>query len=299
MLHNTPLSAHILTRMPGLPPIEQRVARTILQDMEFALEATADQLATKVGTSRTSVIRTAQALGYDGYQQLRVSLTHELAQRPQQPTEEKDKTFVGHMRTEVESFRSYLHGLTALLDEEDLSSTVSVLATAKRVLVIGNGLSAPVAQTAALRLTSIGRPAEFISEPMGQHISASLLDSDSACLVISGSGSTSLTLRAAVAAQEAGAPIISVTSFSYTALARMSTHILLIPSPDGTFRTELENSSRVAFLLVLEALISLVDEQIGSRSAKARERVVSAIEAAIDKKLPTNQEVSHTLVRKE
>lgn len=290
MPHNTPLSAHILTRMPGLPPIEQRVARAILQDMEFALEATADQLAAKVGTSRTSVIRTAQALGYDGYQQLRVSLTHELAQRPQLPAEEKDETFVGRMRTEVESFRSYLHGLTALLDEEVLSSTVSVLAAAKRVLVIGNGLSAPVAQTAALRLTSIGRPAEFISEPMGQHISASLLDSDSACLVISGSGATTLTLKAATAAQEAGAPIVSVTSFSYTALARMSTHLLLIPSPDGTFRAELENSSRVAFLLVLEAVISLVDAQLGNQSTKAREQVVSAIKAAIDEKSPHEPE---------
>ena len=61
--------------MPSLQPIEQRVAQSILEDMDFVLHATADQLAAKVGTSRTSVIRTAQALGYDGYQQL-LSLIH-------------------------------------------------------------------------------------------------------------------------------------------------------------------------------------------------------------------------------
>ena len=81
MTDSAPLSAHITTRMPSLQPIEQRVAQAILEDMDFVLHATADQLAAKVGTSRTSVIRTAKALGYDGYQQLRVALTQEIAQR--------------------------------------------------------------------------------------------------------------------------------------------------------------------------------------------------------------------------
>lgn len=216
--------------MPSLQPIEQRVAQSILEDMDFVLHATADQLAAKVGTSRTSVIRTAQALGYDGYQQLRVALTQEIAQRPRQ-LPGVDSTYVGRMSAEIASFSNYLHGLTTLLNEKELTTTVESLVGAKRVLIVGNGLSAPLAQTMALRLTSIGRPAEFVGEATGQHIAATQLDSECVCLVVSGSGSTTLTLKAATAAHASGAAIIALTSFTSSPLADLATYTLVIPSP--------------------------------------------------------------------
>lgn len=265
--------------MPSLQPIEQRVAHAILEDMDFVLHATADQLAAKVGTSRTSVIRTAKALGYDGYQQLRVALTQELAQRPRQ-LPDADSTYVGRMAAEIASFSNYVQGLTALLDERELTATVESLVGAKRVLVIGNGLSAPLAHTMALRLTSIGRPAEFVGEAMGQHIAATQLDSDCVCLVVSGSGATTLTLNAATAADTAGATIIALTSFTSSPLAEHADYTLVIPSPDGTFRAELADASRVAFLLVLEALVTLVDSRL--EDSDARSTVLSVLQSAMD-----------------
>lgn len=279
MTDTAPPSAHITTRMPSLQPIEQRVAQAILEDMDFVLHATADQLAAKVGTSRTSVIRTAKALGYDGYQHLRVALTQEIAQRPQ-PLPDADSTHVGRMSAEIASFSNYLHGLTALLNEDELTATVEVLAQARRVLVVGNGLSAPLAQTMALRLTSIGRPAEFVAEAMGQHIAATQLDKDCVCLVVSGSGSTTLTLNAATAAFEAGAKLIALTSFTSSPLAELASYTLVIPSPDGTFRAELQDASRVAFLLVLEALVTLVDSHLDDSAA--RRTVLSVVQSAME-----------------
>ncbi|OFN79878.1 hypothetical protein HMPREF2526_06545 [Corynebacterium sp. HMSC070E08] len=279
MTDTAPPSAHITTRMPSLQPIEQRVAQAILEDMDFVLHATADQLAAKVGTSRTSVIRTAKALGYDGYQQLRVALTQEIAQRPK-PLPDADSTHVGRMSAEIASFSNYLYGLTALLNEDELTATVEVLAQARRVLVVGNGLSAPLAQTMALRLTSIGRPAEFVAEAIGQHIAATQLDKDSVCLVVSGSGSTTLTLNAATAAFEAGAQLIALTSFTSSPLAELASYTLVIPSPDGTFRAELQDASRVAFLLVLEALVTLVDSHLDDSAA--RRTVLSVLQSAME-----------------
>lgn len=279
MTDSAPLSAHITTRMPSLQPIEQRVAQAILEDMDFVLHATADQLAAKVGTSRTSVIRTAKALGYDGYQQLRVALTQEIAQRPTPPAG-ADSTHVGRMSAEIASFSNYLHGLTALLNEDELAATVEAVAQAKRVLLVGNGLSAPLAQTMALRLTSIGRPAEFVAEAMGQHIAATQLDAECVCLVVSGSGSTTLTLKAATAAFEAGAKLIALTSFTSSPLAELASYTLVIPSPDGTFRAELQDASRVAFLLVLEALVTLVDSHLDDSAA--RRTVLSVLHSAME-----------------
>jgi len=52
---------------------------------------------------------------------------------------------------------------------------VLTLALAQRLLVIGNGGSAPVAQDAALRFIMIGRPAEAPADTITQLLSARLL----------------------------------------------------------------------------------------------------------------------------
>ncbi|WP_233200728.1 hypothetical protein [Cryobacterium sp. M15] len=46
------------------------------------------------------------------------------------------------------------------------------ITSANRVLALANGLSAPLASDLAMRLTAIGRPTEFVSDPIGQQISA-------------------------------------------------------------------------------------------------------------------------------
>ena len=72
--------------------------------------------------------------------------------------------------------------------------------TGRRVLVVGNGLSAPLAVDAAARMVGIGRHAEAPLDVISQQVSARQLGAGDALLVISGSGANQSSVRAAEAA---------------------------------------------------------------------------------------------------
>ena len=280
---STPPSMRIATLMPNLQPIERKVAQTIANDIEFAVEATADQIAAAVETSRTSVIRTAKALGYSGYQQLRVALTRELAARPAILSDSDASSARGQLEARCMSFVNSIPGLLSVLDTEALENSIEALARAKRVLIVASGLSGPLAHLTAQRLTGIGRPAVYDFDATGQKISASLLDPDSVCLVISGSGSTHDSLAAARGAAAAGATVIALTSFAHSPLAEIARgYALIVPTADGTFRSELTDTSRAALLLILEILCTLVGQARGEKTNAARRRVLSILESSIE-----------------
>lgn len=280
---NTPPTLRIATLRPNLQPIEQKIADAIVNDVDFAVEATADQIAALVETSRTSVIRTAKALGYSGYQQLRVALTRELATRPTLSSHNDTNSVRGRLESQFAQFATDIHSLTSLLNDEALEASVQALAEARRVLFIATGLSGPLAALATQRLVGIGRPAEFVFDPTSQKIAASLLDSESVCFVISGSGSTHDALAAARVAAAAGATVIALTSFAQSPLAEIAgNYSLVIPTSDGTFRSELEEPSRASLLLFLEALCSLVGDARGDITTESRNRVLSVLMKTIE-----------------
>lgn len=278
----TPPSTRIATLLPSLVPSEQAVAQAVIEDMSEAVEMTADNLAAKVGTSRTTVIRTAKALGYEGYQQLRVALTRELASRPQKSFAPEEASQTGLIKQRFASFADSLSRACLLLDESSLNAAVDGCVHAKRVLVVANGLSGALAQTAVQRLTAIGRPAEYNPDATGQQIAASLLKPSDVCLAISGSGSTHATLAAATAAHKAGAHVITLTSFSASPLARIARTGLVIPTGDGSFRAELEYTSRAAFLLFIELFVDAVSAAAGDQSTEARKTVLAVLAESLE-----------------
>ena len=76
---DAPPTARIQSLAPSLQPGERRVVEAIVADRNATVEHTAQELADAVGVGRTTVIRAAQSLGFEGYPQLRVALAQELA----------------------------------------------------------------------------------------------------------------------------------------------------------------------------------------------------------------------------
>lgn len=278
---NAAPSIRIRSQLPNLQPTEQRVAAVILEDMSWSVEATAGQLAERAGVGRTSVVRTAQALGYEGYQQLRVAMTQELATLVEAPVT-SSASLVVQMQARIDRYAQHLAQLTSLLSEEALEKTLQALVTANRVLVVGNGLSSSLALDFAGRLSGQGRPAEFVADALAEQITARQLDSSSVCLVLSGSGANRLSLESARAAAEAGATVVGVTSFLGSALDELATITLPIPTEDGSFRDELEHTSRVSYQLILELLTEWVASHLQSKNSSAREAVYSIVGKSLE-----------------
>lgn len=270
--------ATIRSLLPSLLPTEQAVAAVLLSRSDDIVELSSQQVADLAGASRATVVRTCQSLGYTGYQQLRVLLARDAGYAPAAPLAAAPPAdAAGIVAATFHAIAAAADGMTALLDRDDLSRSVEVLATAARLVVVGNGLSAPLAQDAAARLGSIGRPAEAPLDVIGQQITARLLTPGDALFAISGSGSSAATVAAARAATTAGATVIALTAFSRSPLTTTSSVSLVVTAPELTFQDELTLASRLPQAILIEGLVAAVTRRLGDAAAVAKNLALDVV----------------------
>lgn len=271
--------ARIQTLLPTLQPSERRVAEVFLARPEWTIEASSSDVGAAAGVSRATVVRACQRLGFTGYPQLRVLLARDLGidrggARGGEPPEGAFRAFY---RTVADS----LDVMTALLDDASVERAVTLLSGARRILVAGNGLSAPVAVEAAMRLTAIGRPADAPLDHLTQQVQARLLGVDEACLIVSGTGSTDTSLRVAEAARAAGAPIVALTAFARSSLAELATVTLVSALRRTSFSDEITRSLRVPQTLLVNALVQAIVARDPDAAAATRARLLEVIGGAL------------------
>ncbi|KTS64672.1 RpiR family transcriptional regulator [Microbacterium testaceum] len=274
MSAEVPVTARIAAVRNSLQPSERRVADLIVDDPDAVIELTAQQIADRVGVGRSSVVRACQTFGYRGYPQLRVALAAERGRRAVAPVAQDGA--LGGIRSAIDRIADDLRAVTSLLDAEGVSDAVAAVVAARRLLVVASGLSAPVATDLAMRLTAVGRPAETVGDPIGQQIAARHLAPEDVCVVISGSGANEASLRAASAARAAGARVIALTSFSASPLTERADLSLVLAS-GGTFRDELEHTSRIAHAVFAEAFVDAVAAVRAGEADLSRSRVLEIL----------------------
>jgi len=269
-----PVTARIAAVRNSLQPSERRVADLIVDEPDAVIELTAQQIADRVGVGRSTVVRACQTFGYRGYPQLRVALAAERGSRTVAPSAQDGA--LGGIRSAIDRIADDLRTVTSLLEADAVSEAVDAVVGARRLLVVASGLSAPVATDLAMRLTAVGRPAETLGDPIGQQIAARHLAAADVCVVISGSGANEASLRAASAARAAGARVIALTSFSASPLTERADLSLVLAS-GGSFRDELEHTSRIAHAVFAEAFVDAVAAARADDSALARSRVLEIL----------------------
>ncbi len=268
--------ARIQTLLPTLQPSERRVAEVFLARPEWTIEASSQEVGDAAGVSRATVVRACQRLGFTGYPQLRVLLARDLGidrGTGGPPT----SAFREFYRTVADS----LDVMTALLDDASVERAVTLLVAARRILVTGNGLSAPVAAEAAMRLTAVGRPAEAPPDHLTQQVQARLLGAGDACLIVSGTGSTEVSLRVAKAARAAGAPVVALTAFARSAIADLATVTLVSGMRQTSFTDEITRSVRVPQTLLVNALVQAVVARDPGAAAATQARLLEIIGGAL------------------
>jgi DNA-binding MurR/RpiR family transcriptional regulator len=105
MIAPTSSSDLIAAVSSDLTPTERRIAEEVLTEPTLLAFGTVSDLANRVGTSRPSIVRFANKLGFDGYTQLqkhvRSDLSHQLA-RPSERIRRGDR-IVPPARTAINS----------------------------------------------------------------------------------------------------------------------------------------------------------------------------------------------------
>jgi 6-phospho-3-hexuloisomerase len=105
-----------------------------------------------------------------------------------------------------------------------LRSLVNTKEKGKKILVVGVGRSGLVARAFAMRLVHLG----FDAHVIGETITPKFVDGD-LCLIISGSGRTSISVAVSEMARKLNVETIIITSYPDSPVGRLATQIVEIP----------------------------------------------------------------------
>ncbi|WP_152353103.1 MurR/RpiR family transcriptional regulator [Brachybacterium subflavum] len=271
------LASRLAAAAPTLGPAEEQVARVLLSHAQELPELSTAQVAELSGTSRASVVRTCQRLGYTGFQQLRVLAVRDAAGERSGAQSAPD-TVIGAARALAEQTVQ----ATDMLEEEPLQGTVADLATARRVLVVAGGLSASVGGALSARLLRLGVTVISPSDPLDAEIAAAALGPEDLCMAISASGVNAQTLRCVRAAAGAGARTIALTAFLGTPLEQAVGRTHITPLPHRHYQDEFHSPSRLAQHALVEALGGALERRLGEGAGAVQDRILEVVSGHVD-----------------
>lgn len=209
-----------------LSPREREVGAYLVDHGEDAAFLSAAEIATRLGTSDATVVRTVKALGYPGLQALRDELIRELRARAT-PAARLERSFeqVGSepasvLEHVVSLQMGFLDEMRRTIAPEAFERAIAALDSATRVVVAGVGPTGALAEYLALRLCRMRRPAVTVTMT-GLRLADELLGlqrGDAVVLVVYEAldRDSASTLERA---NELGLPVVLVTDTLAAALA--------------------------------------------------------------------------------
>jgi len=246
----------------NLSPGQRKVAEYLLQGGIDVLHHTVARIAEAVDVNASTVVRTAQSLGFDGFPELQSALRRQLLRqaRLSQRIEVGSKQLSDELQHEQENGHilktvlrdeiELLLELPAVVPPAVFDKAVDMLDDAKQVFIIGLGASFPIALTFGSFLRYV-RPGTIVLTPGIDPIPAQLAPLEEGDLVFSicFARYTRETLTTMEYGRRNGAKVITVTDTDLSPAAKRADLSLVIP-----YRIRFYGNSIAPFAL-LDALL--------------------------------------------
>lgn len=266
--------------MDTLPTASRKAAQVFLDNAEWAVRASVDDLALRAQVSAPTIVRLCRTLGFSGLTDFKLQLAQSLAVgTPYLHRVVSSTDSVGEMVHKILfSAAAFMTNLEKQIDTAMIESAIEKIAAARRVdcYSVGN-TSTSLANDAQSRFFRLGLISNSYFDAHMQLISAASLGADDVVLAISHVGQMPTLLEAVDLAREQGATVIGMTQPN-SPLARHCTIPLTISIPeDAVVRVGTE--SYFAHLALIEILMVGVGIRRGPDAIEKLKRVREVLQA--------------------
>lgn len=243
---------------PSLSSTERQIARYILSNPNETTTLTIRELAQKTFSSPSSVVRICRAIGFNGYKELRRALILELAALGEHGShKEQDITPQDSLSEIVDKVTrkniQCLRDTQQLLLLDELEKCVDLVEKARTVLLFGMGSSLCVAKDTYLKFLRLDKPCVVNEDWHSQQLQARNATPQDVGIVFSYSGQTYEMIQCIKEMKAGGAPVIAVTRYYPSEVARLADHVLYVAANESLFRNG-AMSSRLSQLNVMDIL---------------------------------------------
>lgn len=211
MPHEPDIVSRISTLFGQLRSAEQKIARVVLDDINFAAHANITELAERAEVSEATITRFARAVNCTNVRDLKLRLAQSLAvgQRFYSDTKIEPSSTHGV----YEAIKTALEHNASLITEPIIRGAIELLSPAKQILILGvGGGSTIMAQEFQYRLFRLGFSATAYSDPMLMRMAAASVDNTHVVVCLSVGGYSPDVQDAMSIAQSYGAKTLGITT---------------------------------------------------------------------------------------
>ena len=236
-------------------PAEKKTAQYILDHLEEVTLLNISQLAKKAHASEASIVRMAKHLGYNGFFQMRLLLSNDVAQK------DSDMLNNAPLLTSEKIFSACanrIRSLSSFISTNDLLCAAKLICEARICHIIGAGNTIPIASDLGFRLQRNGQSCMYSSLPEQYFNNIALGDSSDLVIAISRSGASTQVLKALSLAKKKEMKILVITADPNSQIMDFSDAILQINDTNEMHDQNVRADSHLLELAVNDALIYFI-----------------------------------------
>ena len=236
-------------------PAEKKTAQYILDHLEEVTLLNISQLAKKAHASEASIVRMAKHLGYNGFFQMRLLLSNDVAQK------DSDMLNNAPLLTSEKIFSACanrIRSLSSFISTNDLLCAAKLICEARICHIIGAGNTIPIASDLGFRLQRNGQSCMYSSLPEQYFNNIALGDSSDLVIAISRSGASTQVLKALSLAKKKEMKILVITADPNSQIMDFSDAILQIYDTNEMHDQNVRADSHLLDLAVNDALIYVI-----------------------------------------
>ena len=292
MTELTPVSDHpegsLLHRIDvcyeALRKSERIVADHLRLTSGARLSQSITELGRTLGVSEATISRVSRALGYAGFQDLKLSIAEGAGSRSgfaNIPVEIDESDSLIQTSSNLAMLLSVcLQGTQRLLDGDQMDAVVAALLAARRIVFVGVGGAAAICQEAVHLFSKAGLDAVTYNDGYSQIIAASNLDSTSVMVGVSHTGTTETVTNALRVARDNKCVTIAITSDPESALGQAA-EVTLVTWNSTTPSVPLYGDfieGRISQLFLIDLLYLGVLFKAGPKTSRHLTATASALE---------------------
>jgi RpiR family transcriptional regulator, repressor of rpiB and als operon len=274
------VGAQIRMKLPGLTPLEAKVAADILARKDIDEAMTLRDVAAGSGVSEAMVVKVAKKLGFGGFRDFRQGLVdYYKSDTAALHSEIAPDDTAGQIVQKV--FRTAMQALEetfAILDLAAFARAADYLHRARQRDFYGLGGSAQIARDVSHKFLRIGIRSQVFDDAHMMMMSASLLGPDDVAIAFSHSGSTTAVIDAVELARKNGARTIAVTNYPDSPVAQIVDVVLASTAQNNPLLGE-NATARIAQLNLMDALFVAVAQRDRAAADQNLARTMQAVQS--------------------
>ena len=248
------LSDYIQERFEEFSRSQKDVARYIVDHLDEAAFLTAEELARRASTSSSTVVRFSQALGFEGYPELQQAAIEEYRNTIAASGAANGGALFSFDHSELEGSLTAdwanLEETARKLTPEQVDASVSALATAQRIVIVGVDQMAFFASYLRHTLSLLDIRSEIVASTGGESLQRlGRIDEETLVITLSAGRAHPLLLRAMKLALHRGARTLAISDATMSEVGEHAELTLYFSSNSPSF-----TRSNTALMALVQAL---------------------------------------------